>query len=54
MPIAIVTGSGGLIGSESAQYFAEQGFEVVGLDNDMCAYFFGEEASTTRTAPREP
>ena len=46
MPIALVTGSGGLIGSESVRYFAEQGFDVVGLDNDMRAYFFGAEAST--------
>jgi CDP-paratose 2-epimerase len=46
MPIAIVTGSGGLIGSESARYFTEQGFEVIGIDNDMRARFFGPEAST--------
>ena len=37
MPIAIVTGSGGLIGSESVRYFAEQGFDVIGIDNDMRA-----------------
>lgn len=46
MPVAIVTGSGGLIGSESARYFAEQGYDVVGIDNDMRAYFFGPSAST--------
>jgi CDP-paratose 2-epimerase len=46
MPIAIVSGSGGLIGSEAARFFAEQGFDVIGLDNDMRAYFFGESAST--------
>src|ERR1700722_15357564 len=46
IPIAIVTGSGGLIGSESVRYFAQQGFEVVGIDNDMRAYFFGPGAST--------
>ena len=34
MATAIVTGSGGLIGSESVQYFVEQGFDVVGLEND--------------------
>ena len=43
---ALVTGSGGLIGSEAAKFFAEKGFEVVGVDNNMRAYFFGEEAST--------
>jgi CDP-paratose 2-epimerase len=45
-PVAIVTGSGGLIGSEAVRYFAAQGFDVVGIDNDMRAYFFGESAST--------
>ncbi|QEC46238.1 NAD-dependent epimerase/dehydratase family protein [Baekduia soli] len=52
MSIAIVTGSGGLIGSESARYFTEQGYDVVGVDNDLRAYFFGEEASTRPTSLR--
>jgi len=43
---ALITGSAGLIGSESARFFAEKGFEIVGIDNDMRKYFFGEEAST--------
>jgi CDP-paratose 2-epimerase len=47
-PIAIVTGSGGLIGSESVIHFAERGYTVVGLENDMRARFFGAEASTRR------
>lgn len=46
MSIAIVTGSAGLVGSEAAQHFAEQGLDVVGIDNDMRATFFGPEAST--------
>ena len=46
MPTAIVTGSGGLIGSESVAYFVEAGYEVIGLENDMRARFFGDEAST--------
>jgi CDP-paratose 2-epimerase len=52
MPTAIVTGSGGLIGSESAAYFAQQGYDVIGLDNDMRAYFFGPEASTRPNSER--
>jgi|SRR5579884_642691 len=48
MPTAIVTGSGGLIGSEAVRHFAEAGFDVIGLDNDMRAHFFGAEASTQR------
>jgi CDP-paratose 2-epimerase len=47
MGIVIVTGSAGLIGSEAARHFAAKGFEVVGIDNDMRAVFFGEEASTS-------
>jgi CDP-paratose 2-epimerase len=49
MPTAIVTGSGGLIGSESVARFVELGLDVVGLENDMRASFFGLEASTART-----
>ncbi|MFN2582581.1 MAG: NAD-dependent epimerase/dehydratase family protein [Candidatus Dormibacteria bacterium] len=46
MSVAIVTGSGGLIGSEAARAFAAFGFDIVGIDNDMRATFFGPEAST--------
>jgi len=46
MPTVIVTGSAGLIGSESVNFFAQKGFNVVGIDNDMRAVFFGESAST--------
>jgi CDP-paratose 2-epimerase len=52
MPTAIVTGSGGLIGSESVQHFVEAGYEVVGLENDMRARFFGPSASTSHTTDR--
>ncbi len=46
MNIALITGSSGLIGSEAAAYFADQGFHIAGIDNDMRKYFFGREAST--------
>ena len=46
MGTAIVTGAGGLVGSESAAYFAEAGFDVLGIENDMRAHFFGPSAST--------
>lgn len=46
MSVAVITGSAGLVGSEAAVYFAEQGFEVVGIDNDMRRRFFGDDAST--------
>jgi len=47
MTVAIITGSAGLIGSEASRYFAGQGLDVVGIDNDMRRVFFGEDASTT-------
>ena len=46
MPIAIVTGSAGLIGSEASRHFAKSDLTVVGIDNDMRREFFGDEAST--------
>jgi CDP-paratose 2-epimerase len=52
MPTVIVTGSGGLIGSESVAHFAAAGFDVVGLENDMRARFFGDAASTAPTTER--
>ncbi|MDQ2919561.1 MAG: NAD-dependent epimerase/dehydratase family protein [Verrucomicrobiota bacterium] len=45
----IVSGSAGLIGSETVKRFATEGKRVVGLDNDMRSQFFGEEASTKPT-----
>jgi CDP-paratose 2-epimerase len=47
MGVAIITGSAGLIGSEAVNYFADLGLDIVGIDNDMRSYFFGEEASTS-------
>jgi len=42
----LVTGSAGLIGSESVRFFAEKDFEITGIDNNFRAYYFGKEAST--------
>ena len=47
MPLAIVTGSGGLVGSDSVRRLVESGWEVVGIENNMRARFFGPEASTS-------
>src|SRR2546430_3617215 len=49
MQTIIVTGSSGLIGSETTKRFAQGGLRVVGIDNDMRAEFFGAEASTKST-----
>src|SRR3989440_9567892 len=49
MRTIIVTGSAGLIGSETVKRFAKEGGHAVGIDNDMRAQFFGAEASTKST-----
>ena len=46
MSTVVVTGSGGLVGSETVRRFHDLGWDVVGLDNDMRGRFFGAEAST--------
>jgi CDP-paratose 2-epimerase len=46
MLTVLVTGSGGLIGSEAVRFYCEKGYRVVGIDNDMRRYFFGDSAST--------
>jgi len=46
MATAIVTGSGGLVGAEATRRLCAEGLDVVGIDNDLRAEFFGEEAST--------
>ncbi len=52
MSTVIVTGSGGLIGSESVAFFVEQGHRVIGIENDMRAQFFGPDATTAPTSRR--
>ena len=42
----LVTGSSGLIGSEVCSYFAANGFEVHGVDNNQRAVFFGPQGDT--------
>jgi len=49
MNIAIITGSSGLIGSESVKFFADKFDLIVGIDNNQRAYFFGNDASTEST-----
>lgn len=44
--ICVVTGSSGLIGSESVEFFSEKFDKVVGIDNNMRMRFFGADAST--------
>ena len=48
MSIILITGSSGLVGSESVNFFSKKGFDVVGIDNDLRKFFFGNEASTNK------
>ncbi|MBD3265508.1 NAD-dependent epimerase/dehydratase family protein [bacterium] len=46
MSVVLVTGASGLIGSESVEFFCDKFDVVAGIDNNMRAYFFGEDGST--------
>ena len=46
MNICIITGSSGLIGSESVSFFSKKFDKIIGIDNNMRKVFFGEDAST--------
>jgi len=48
MSIVLITGSSGLVGSESVNFFSKKGFEVVGIDNNLRKFFFGIEGSTNQ------
>lgn len=45
MSVVVVTGSGGLIGSETVRFFHNKGYMVVGIDNNLRQYFFGQDGS---------
>ena len=46
MSTIIITGSTGLVGSESVDFFCKKGFDVIGIDNNLRSFFFGKEGST--------
>ena len=50
MKYVLITGSSGLVGSESSIFFHNKNFKVLGIDNDSRSYFFGSSASTKKTA----
>ena len=39
MSLALITGSSGLVGSESVKFFSEKGFDVIGIDNNLRKFF---------------
>ena len=46
--IALITGSDGLVGSESVKYFHSKGFKIIGIDNNSRKKVFGEDASVLK------
>tara|TARA_B100001989_G_C24500561_1_gene444647 strand:- start:27 stop:1076 length:1050 start_codon:yes stop_codon:yes gene_type:complete len=46
MSIVIITGSSGLVGSEAVNFFCDKGFDVIGIDNNLRKFFFGQDGST--------
>ena len=48
MSVVIITGSSGLVGSESVNFFSKKGFDVIGIDNNLRKKFFGNEGSTNK------
>jgi len=46
MSVVLITGSSGLVGSESVNFFSKKGFDVIGIDNNLREFFFGKEGST--------
>jgi len=47
-PVCLITGSSGLVGSNSVKLFIDDGFDVIGVDNDMRKYFFGTSTDEVR------
>ena len=41
----IITGSTGLIGYSTSEYFLKKGIKIIGIDNDLRSYFFGKMGS---------
>jgi len=50
MKTILVTGASGLIGSEVTKYFLNHNNVVVGIDNNMRKYFFGDHGDTSFVA----
>ena len=43
MSVVLITGSCGLVGSESVKFFSSKGFDVVGIDNNFRLKLFGKD-----------
>ena len=43
MALVLITGSCGLVGSESTTFFSKKGFDILGIDNNSRKSFFGKD-----------
>ena len=43
MALVLITGSCGLVGSESSTFFSQKGFDILGIDNNSRKSFFGKD-----------
>lgn len=50
----LVTGSFGLVGSEAVRFYLERGADVIGVENNMRRYFFGEGGSVENNVIEHP
>src|SRR6056300_350847 len=48
MSLAIITGASGLVGSETAIFLLNKGFEVIGIDNNERKKLFGRDGDTSK------
>ena len=48
MSLAIITGASGLVGSETAIFLLNKGFEVIGIDNNERKKLFGSDGDTSK------
>ena len=48
MSVAIVTGSSGLVGSETVKFLIDKNYSVIGIDNDSRKYFFGTSTNEVK------
>ena len=46
MKVALITGSCGLVSSESSLFLSRKGFEIVGIENNARKFFFGKDGDT--------
>ena len=46
MSLVLITGSCGLVGSESVKFFVSKGFDIIGIDNNLRLKFFGKDGDT--------